>query len=139
MAELYDSRRLTGPSALGDLPGAVIDVRLEKSEAAALVARWQAEVRTLLDAVGWSDSETSVRKVVGGASLALTAPIDALYAATELNELAWQRANGQVRDPSEDEAALTRVRNAIASEANPALLALAAAAKANRYTHTHRR
>jgi len=129
MAELYDSRRLTGPSALGDLPGAVIDVHLEQAEAAALVARWQAEVRTLLDAVGWSDSQTSVRKVVGGASLAFTAPIDALYAATELNELAWQRATGQVRDRSEDEAALARVRNAIANEANPALLALAAAAK----------
>ncbi|MDH3895745.1 MAG: hypothetical protein OES78_14385, partial [Chromatiales bacterium] len=82
MAELFDSRRLTGPSALGDLPGAVIDVRLDATEIAELVPRWQTEVRVLLDAVGWTDSTTSVREVVDGVSLAFTAPIDALYAAT---------------------------------------------------------
>ena len=131
MAELFDSRRLTGPSALGDLPGAVIDVRLDATEIAELVPRWQTEVRVLLDAVGWTDSTTSVREVVDGVSLAFNAPIDALYAATELNELALERATAETRDPEADEAALARVRDAIANEARPALLALARAAVEN--------
>jgi UDP-N-acetylmuramyl tripeptide synthase len=125
MAELVDSRRITGASPLGDLPGAVIDVRLDEAEATSLIARWQTEIRHLLDAVGWTGSAISVRRVAGGASLAFDAPIDTLYAATELNELAWQRATTPTQDTGSDDPALARVKSAIADESKPMLLALA--------------
>ncbi len=131
MAELVDSRRLTGPNPLGALPGAVIDVRLDEREAATLIARWHAEVRPLLDAVGWYDSTTSVRRTADGASLAITAPIDTLYSATELNELAWERATAPLRDLANDDVALARVRDAIEKERKPGLIALARAAAAH--------
>ncbi len=47
----------------------------------------------MLDGVGWGDEVTRVRRFPGGASLAISAPIDALYAATEVNEWALAAAN----------------------------------------------
>src|SRR5437764_10485435 len=72
----------------------------------------------------------------GGASLALTAPIDALYAATELNEAAWEMAWAQVSGgPATDAAsAVARLRDAVAAERNPALVALRDAACARGVT-----
>jgi len=122
---LLDSRRLTGPSLLWDHEGAVIDVALAPEEAGAAVAAWRREARRLLDAVGWTGEATAVRRYPGGASLALSAPIDALYAATEINDEAWAAATGP---PGEDP--VERLRAAIERERNPALLALRAAAEA---------
>jgi len=122
---LLDSRRLTGPNLLWDREGAVIDVSLAPEEADAAIDAWRREARRLLDAVGWTGEETAVRRFPGGASLALSAPIDALYAATEINDEAWAAAIGsQAADPVE------RLRAAIERERNPALLALRAAAEA---------
>ncbi len=126
---LLDSRRLTGPNLLWDHEGAVLDVALAPEEADAAIAAWRREARRLLDAVGWTGEETAVRRFAGGASLALSAPIDALYAATEINDEAWAAATvspnaSQAEDPVE------RLRAAIERERNPALLALRAAAEA---------
>lgn len=86
---MLDSRRLTGPNLLWDSPGAVIDVAFGDIEPRLVVGAWEREIRRLLDDVGWKDEQLCVRFFEGGASLAISAPVDALYAATELNEVAW--------------------------------------------------
>jgi cyanophycin synthetase len=126
-----DSRRLTGPSLLLDRPGAILEVRLEDAQRERAAAAWRDAARRLLDAVGWRDERLAARTFAGGVSLALTAPADALYAAAELNEAAWTRAaaalGGAVAEDAE--AVTARLRDAIAAERSPALLALRKAAR----------
>ena len=155
--ELMDSRRLTGANILWDRPGAVIDVSVADEQRDALVAGWQRAARQRLDALGWEREGTAVRVFAGGASLAISAPLDALYAATEVNESAWRAAVAGVlgAEPTEaqDEASVealgeapedlrgavpedlegevARLAEQIAAERNPALLALHAAARAH--------
>ncbi|MDX1418593.1 MAG: Mur ligase family protein [Rubricoccaceae bacterium] len=129
-AALTDSRRLTGPSLLLDTPGAVLDVRLSPAEAPAVIAAWERHLRRVLDAVGWEAREIVHRWYTGGASLAFSAPPDALYAATEVNELAWSLA--MAADASDDARAFEReaerLRGLIADEQDPAFRRLADAA-----------
>ena len=134
-----DSRRLTGPSLLLDRPGAVLEVQLDEAVATAAVAAWGDAARRLLDAVGWSGERSPSRRFAGGASLALTAPLDALYAATELNEAAWASAwpPSSTGTRAEDERAVVvaRLREAIAARAQPGRsLALREAARARGVT-----
>ena len=131
-----DSRRLTGPSLLLDRPGAVLEVRLEDGKRDPAIATWRTAARRLLDAVGWPDERLAVRTFAGGASLALTAPADALYAATDLNEAAWEAADAALdARAAEPESAVTaRLRQAIADERDPALVVLRDAARARGLT-----
>jgi cyanophycin synthetase len=147
--KLLDSRRLTGPNLLSDRPGAALEVELSAAEAEAAIAAWRAQARRLLDAVGWQDAELGVRQYATGASLAMSAPIDALYAATEVNEAAWAAAEAELGavpapgGPQNAELAphgradlregeeVERLRSLIARERNPALLALRDAAAAH--------
>ncbi|HLQ23561.1 MAG TPA: Mur ligase family protein [Gemmatimonadales bacterium] len=128
-----DSRRLTGPNRLMDRAGAVIDVELPGSPAAAdpIVAAWRAQARRILDALGWGHEELHVLRFPGGASLGFTAPADVLYAATEVNESAWDAAlavaSGSVEPPLGPTVATLSAR--IEQERNPRLLALADAAR----------
>ena len=99
------------------------------------VAAWRAAARRLLDAVGWSGERSPSAPFAGGASLALTAPPDALYAATDLNEAAWARPPRSWRAARRAGAAVVaRLREAIADERNPALVALREAARARDVT-----
>jgi UDP-N-acetylmuramyl tripeptide synthase len=129
--ELLDSRRLTGANILWDQPGAVIDVAVLNAERDELIEVWTRTVRRRLDAVGWSKERSCVRVFDGGASLAISAPLDALYAATEVNESAWRAAHMHILGDggSEDfEDEVTRLRAEIVAESNPPLLALRVAA-----------
>lgn len=151
--KIRDSRRLTGPSLLLDGPGAVIEVDLHGLDPAVAIERWTDEARRLLAALGWSDSALAARAHARGLTLALTAPADALYAATEVNEAAWHAAaralGGEESaaaprghghgDTLEDLAAdgdgepapepeVERLARAIAAERSPALAALEAEA-----------
>jgi cyanophycin synthetase len=121
--KLLDSRRLTGPNLLLAGAGAAIEVSLDPGEAETAVAAWRENARRLLDAIGWEKEEIAVRAFPGGASLAISAPIDALYAATEVNEAAW--------DGEDVTGAAARLREEIERETNPALLALRDAAAAH--------
>ncbi len=129
--ELVDSRRLTGANILWNRPGAVIDVAVAEEQREALIAAWEQALRRRLDAVGWDAQATCVRRYAGGASLAVSAPLDALYAATEVNESAWTAARAALLGelPSDFDEELDRLREEIAQEVNPALLALSAAAQ----------
>lgn len=126
-----DSRRLTGPNLVSDRPAAVLEVDLPPGAADAAVGLWREEARRALEALGWGGESLIVRQFPGGASLALTAPIDALYAATEVNEWAWTAATRRLHgEPVEAGPELARLALAIAAERRPALLALQRAAAA---------
>ena len=88
---VLDSRRLTGPSLFLSRPGAVTDVSVREEDIELLVAAWRRHAKRLLEDLDWP-VELSVRPFDGGVSLALAAPEDGLYAATELNEAALDAA-----------------------------------------------
>jgi len=89
---ILDSRRLTGASLWLDRPGAILDVSLDGLNVARALAAWMEHVEDLRAAVGWEAAAIHMRMHEAGASLALEAPFDALYTATELNEAAWYAA-----------------------------------------------
>jgi cyanophycin synthetase len=133
----HEARRLTGPNLLSYRPGAVVDVPLggaseEGAEAEATIAAWRRHARRMLDALGWRDEELAVRRFASGASLFASAPIDALYTATEVVDWAWEAAAGAAApDAGAFAAAAERLRSAAAAERLPALLALRDAAAAH--------
>lgn len=123
--QLIDSRRLTGANLFWEWPSAVIEVSadgpLEK-----LVEAWRAAAMRWLDAVGHPDEQICHRLFDGGASLVISAPIDALYSMCELNEVAWASALhaiglGPAPDAAEEIPRLTRLFD---EESNPRLLEL---------------
>ena len=134
--DVLDSRRLTGPGLLLDCPGAVLDVRLGGLDPDQAVAAWKSAARRLLGEVGWADEQLITRPFPGGVSLALTAPVDGLYAATELNERAWEAASAELgaAPPPDHGAAVASIQGAIASERNAALVALREAARSRGVT-----
>ncbi len=128
--EFIDARRLTGPSLLFDLPGSILDVACTEAEAPALEAAWEKHLRRMLEAIGWRDCELSSIRLTGGVSLGFTAPVDALYAASEINEWVWAACDAELNgaeEPDFDEA-VSRLQASIDEEANPALMQLMAAA-----------
>jgi cyanophycin synthetase len=136
--ELLDSRRLTGPGLLLDQAGAIIEIMVEDERREAVIAAWREAAERMLAAVGWGGERLAMRRHRGGASLAFTAPLDALYAATDLNEWAWSAATA-ARDDRWLEgpafaAAAERLRAAIAEERRPGLLAIREAARARGVT-----
>ncbi|MGH7703261.1 MAG: Mur ligase family protein, partial [Gemmatimonadales bacterium] len=121
---------MPGPNLLMDRPGAVLEITCADQLAEPVIAGWRSQAERLLEAVGWGGEELAVRRYPGGASLALSAPIDVLLAATEINEWALEAAGAVLNgspQPSLDEAA-RRIRELIAGEANPGLRALREAA-----------
>lgn len=93
-----DSRRLTGPSYFLAGPGAVLEPAGVAVDAA-LLAAWRTHVERARVRLGWPAGEIVARVHPDGASLALAAPCDQLFTATELNE--WAYCSALLgRDPS---------------------------------------
>ena len=136
---VLDSRRLTGPNLLLDRAGAVLDIELSDAERDRALTAWRAAATRLLDAVGWHGQVLAMRSFAGGASVAFTAPADALYAATDLNEAAWASAQaGLEGTPAPDTSAtVENLRTTIAAERRPALPALRDAARARGVVFLH--
>ena len=131
--ELQDSRRLTGPNLLADGPGAVIDGRLAGVDPDRFQEVWRGRIREALDAVGWSGERLADRPYRGGITVFHSAPVDALYAATEVNEWAWVAAVADLGVGDHPEAITSsrdRLRTLIDEESNPRLIALQVAAAA---------
>ena len=134
--DFLDARRLTGPSLLFDTHGSVLDVACSDADAARLVPAWRRHVERMLAELGWSDTEFATAKLSGGISLAFTARVDALYAASAINEWAWSACDHELNgaDAPDFAAALASIRDAIVNEANAALVDLEAQALANGVT-----
>lgn len=141
-----ESRRLTGCNVYFAGTGAALETARGLAFDEAALQRWWRNVREARAALGWPDGDIVARLHASGASLAFAAPMDGLYAATELNEWAWYDALGlQAAVPPVDgdaserphvaafprEEALARLRELAADEARPGLLALQAAADAH--------
>ncbi|TWX59578.1 Mur ligase [Colwellia hornerae] len=128
---LDDQRRLTGKSLLWDKSGAIIDAFVSGIDKQAVVDQWLVYVNQLLTAIDWQEQSTCYRIFEDGISLAISAPMDALYASCDVNEAAWdftchQVLTGSISDTHQQEMneTVTRLKQMIAEEANPALLNL---------------
>ena len=121
----------------------VLDAALDPVRAVDELSEWRLRAQRITAALGWRATCT-LRRRGDRAALALTAPIDALLSATLANEWAWAGAatDGEARaaatfDPAEERlsadesAAIARLRELVAAEANPDLLALAREAAAH--------
>ena len=128
--QFLDARRLTGPSLLFDEPAAILDIECEPAEADAIEARWRDCVTRMSDALGWRAPEFARVDLEGGLSLAFRARIDALYAASELNEWAWAVIDAERRgeDVPDFEAARSALEASAGEESNARLLELEAEA-----------
>lgn len=83
-----DSRRLTGSNLYFEGAGAVLEtVGITLDDA--LLAGWRARVELARRSLGWADAALVVRHHASGATLAIGAPVDQLFSATEVNEWAW--------------------------------------------------
>lgn len=134
--QFLDARRLTGPSLLFDTHGSVLEVACSGDEAERLAPVWEKQVERMLGVLGWTDIEFATAKLAGGISLAFTAPLDALYAASAINEWAWAACDHELNgaDAPDFAVSLAEIREAIAEEANPALMELEAQAAAKGVT-----
>ena len=128
--KLTDVRRLTGVNFLMDDTGAVAEAVLPDCRKDVAIKLWQTNMRAVLDGVGWQDQRVVVRGYPGGASTAISAPLDALYAATDLIEVAWQFTEATLNDTAlaDMDRALASLSGKIAAERSAPLVALAAAA-----------
>lgn len=131
-ASVRDSRRITGLHPYCDRPGAIIELELAPADRETAIAAWSTVAAEVAAAVGWEGAPLRARRHPDGVSLILEAPLDCLYAATEVNELAWDLAARALAGEGEGdlEGRLAAVRAAIEAERRPDLLALHAAAHA---------
>ena len=134
--EFLDARRLTGPSLLFDVPGTILDIRCTAAEAEQVIPVWENHVRRMLGELGWNDCQFQTVRLLGGVSLGFTAPIDALYAASEVNEWAWAAIDAELNDADEPDFAesLAILRATVREEANPELTRLQYLAAERRVT-----
>ncbi len=123
--KLIDSRRLTGPNLLWEKCGAIIDVEYDDADKQ-VVGLWSNYVREILDRLNWIDQQYTIRQYPNGASLAISAPIDVLYTATEINEWCWDSAVDFLMDGHQPdfERAVEGFVKEVEKEANPNVLAI---------------
>ncbi len=127
--KITDSRRLTGPNLYWKKAGAILDVEIYGIEKQQVIDLWTKHCRTLLDALNWEKQEITHRTYEGGASLVISAPIDCLYAATEITEAAWAMVEEELKGVDViTYNYLIRLKNEIDKEQNPKLIAIQKAA-----------
>ena len=117
-------RRLTGPSILWQRAGAVVDVLCDDVDQGKVGQVWHKWSSELLAAIGW-EHETSVSRFFsGGASFAISAPLDALYTACDLAELIWACCEAELMGgpPPNIDAVLPSIKASLREESNPRLL-----------------
>lgn len=129
--ELDEVRRLTGPNLLWDKPGAIVDVLLAAQHKAAALTLWQKWIVLLLKEFGWAGESHIHREHEFGFNFAISAPLDALYTACEVAELAWQCCASELesKDLPDWQSRLEELKAELKLEQNPALLALLGAAQ----------
>ena len=124
--ELTDVRRLTGPNFLLEQAGACAEIIGADSAVATFMPQLKTQLSWLASDVDWGAETIATRLYQGGGTIAITAPIDALYAATSLIETAWDIETGAAANRDDRIAAL---REEISEERNPRVLMMRDAAK----------
>jgi cyanophycin synthetase len=135
-----DSRRLTGPNLYFSTCGAALEVLGGVTPSDESLLRWKNHVLAAFTHLGWASPEVIIRKHCTGCSLVFSAPIDQLYAATEVNEWAWLKAidfSQTTYSPAspnllDEISAYCTLKSIAAAEANPALIILLDVAKAKK-------
>ena len=89
-----DSRRLTGHNRFFSGTGAVLETLGPTAHDTVAHDRWRTLVGGVRIALGWQEQPVIARSHAGGATLAIAAPADELFTATEINEWAWEQASG---------------------------------------------
>jgi hypothetical protein len=123
--EFIDARRLTGPNVVFHSVGSILDVACTPDEADLLIPVWADNVGRMLEALDWPSAEFAFVKLQGGISLAFSAPVDQLYAASEINEWAWAASAfelGVSQDEPDFEETLLALQKSAAEEANVELM-----------------
>ncbi len=87
-----DSRRLTGANLYSAAPAVVLTPLGPVALDGAAQGRWLAFVHSMCLTLGWPAPQPRVHAHAAGVMLAFTAPGEALFTATEVNEWAWERA-----------------------------------------------
>lgn len=123
-----DSRRLTGPNIFLPGPGAVLECPVDDPGASELIGAWERAVGAIWSDLGWPPPLSAVRRYSGFATLAATAPEDALYTACEANETAWARAVSEHGGEPPKHHPMTDLVAMFADERSPHRVAIAAAA-----------
>src|SRR4029077_6624914 len=82
-----DSRRLMGANLFFASAGAVLEI-VDVSIDDALIAAGRERIERAATRLGWSNHQAIARRHASGASLAIAAPSDQLFLATEVNEWA---------------------------------------------------
>lgn len=124
--ELDESRRLTGPNLLWDKPGALVDVFVDGIDKELVARNWQAWVQKLLLEVNWQQEQTTYRIHTHGISLAMSAPMDALYTACELAQHAWEFCAAELAETAAPQWSdiIAKLTEELSREINPNLLEL---------------
>lgn len=130
--QLSESRRITGPGMIWDKRGALIDVAVEGFNKAKVVAAWEPEIRRVLDAIGWQDSQTRSRIFENGVTLLISAPVDLLYSSVFVIETSFHLAAHKMlgSQPDDFDHLMADLKDVIGLEQNPALIRLQQAADA---------
>jgi cyanophycin synthetase len=129
---ITDSRRLTGPNLFWNKAGAILDIATADCNKNKVIEIWTQHCRQLLDALNWHDEQITSRIYAGGLSLVISAPIDCLYAATEITETAFAMTQEELQGFSAtDYKNLDTLKTEIIKEQNPALIAIQKAAAAH--------
>ena len=119
-----------------DGPAAILDLACTAEEGERLESAWRAQVERMHDALGWTTPEFSSQALSGGVSLAFTAAIDALYAASEINEWAWAECDAEFNgaEPPDFDQTVAALKASAVEEANDRLLAMQTASVARDVT-----
>lgn len=127
---LDDSRRITGPGMLWDKRGALVDILVDGFDKAEIVSAWLSEIKRVLSALDWTESETASRIFENGVTLAISAPVDLLYSAVFAVETSWHLAASKLlAQPANNfDELIANLKEVIALEQNPALIELQKAA-----------
>lgn len=127
-----EARRLTGPGLLLPGPGAVLEAMFTGFPPARVEALFHHHARRVLGGVGWTGKHSVARQFDGGIAVAISAPMDCLYSATFVLQTAWHFVAADLlwQQRGDMAAMLADLRDVMAREADPALLALVNEAQA---------
>lgn len=130
--EFDEVRRLTGPNLLSNDAGAIVDAFVEGIDNNTVYECWKRCVEGLLEELNWQES-IYYRGYEGGVSLAISAPMDALYTACDVAELAWYQCAAELTGTEVDDfySRRRKLHDTLRDERNSQLMELIAAAEQN--------